>query len=172
GFWRSTLDVNEPFFSGRLLVRVNVALENAPQYVPPSRGRTLVIVPSLVWQITDRLKLKLDYQDFQRRETPPVEFKPFTEIVAAAPANGVLGTAGVLQNPLDLSDPGFLPYFPLPRTFNLLSPHDERKSDFQTLALELDGRISAAWIARVNLSSNKGYNGFKQTGLTSVNVDV
>jgi len=175
-FRRGTIDLNQPLVTGTLLFRLNAAYENATAYVEPAGGRTAVVAPSVRWRISPRASLTIDYSDFRRRESPPVEFKPFTEIVAAAPtagANaGVLGTAGVLQNALDLSDPGFLPYYPLARKFNLLGPHDWRHAHFQTVAAELDFKFSDRWIARANVSHNKGYNGFKQTGLTSVNVDV
>jgi len=171
-FWRSTIDINQPLVGDQLMFRVNAAYENGYQYVEPSKMKSWVIAPTLLWQISDRITFKVDYQEFHRKETPPAAFKPFTEIVAAAPASGVLGTAGVLVNPLDLSDPGFLGYFPLPRRFNFLSPHDSRKSQFKTLAGELSVKLGDHWLARLNGAENWAYNGYKQTGLTSVNIDV
>jgi iron complex outermembrane receptor protein len=171
-FWRTTVDINQPIVSDKLMFRVNAAYENGYQYVQPSKMRSWVVAPTLLWQINDAISFKVDYQEFHRKESPPSAFKPFTEIVAAPPQSGVLGTAGVLVNPLDLSDPGFLGYFPLSRTFNFLSPHDTRESHFDTLAAELNIKLNDHWRARMNGAANWGYNGYKQTGLTSVNIDV
>ena len=171
-FLRSTIDINQPLIGEKLMFRVNAAYENGYQYVEPSKMRSTVIAPTLLWEVSDRITIKVDYQEFHRKETPPAAFKPFTEIVAAAPASGVLGTAGVLVNPLDLSDPGFLGYFPLPRNYNFLSPHDSRKSQFKTLFGEVNVKLGDRWRARINGAGNWAYNGYKQTGLTSVNIDV
>lgn len=171
--WRTTLDVNQPIIGDTLLFRINAAYEHGAEFVTPTNhSHTWVVAPTVTWNITKRVTLKLDYQELHRVENPPAVFKPMTEIVGAAPASGILPTAAILQNPADLSDPGFLPYYPLPRDFNELSRNDWRHSHFDTLNGELDVQLGDAWVARVNYASNYGYNAYKATGLTSVNIDV
>jgi iron complex outermembrane receptor protein len=171
--WRTTLDVNQPLLGDTLLFRFNGAYEQGARFVKPTnKSHTWVIAPTVTWNITKRLALKVDYHELRRFEDPPAVFKPMTEIVGAAPASGILPGAAVLQNALDLSDPGFLPYYPLPRDFNMLSSHDWRHTHFDTLNTELGLQLGERWVARANYSLNHGYNSYKATGLTSVNIDV
>lgn len=171
-YWRSTADINQPLIAKALMFRINAAYEHGYQYVDNEKSNTTVVAPNFIWNVGDRFSVKIDYQDFRRRENAPNEFLPQIEIVAAAPASGILGTAGVLQNALDLSDPGFLYYYPLPRKFNLVSRNDWRHSHFQTFMAETDAKLGSHWVSRANFSWSKGYIGFKQTGLTSINIDV
>lgn len=171
--WRSTIDFNQPIVPDTLLVRFNGAYEQGAQFVTPTnKSHTTVLAPTLLWHVTKRLALKVDYHELRRHEDPPAVFKPMTEIVGAAPASGILPGTAVLQNALDLSDPGFLPYYPLPKDFNMLSPNDWRHTHFDTLNGELNLQLSDTWRARADYSLNHGYNAYKATGLTSVNIDV
>ena len=171
-FWRGTIDLNQPLIPNKLLFRINAAYENGIEYFKPSKSRTAVMVPSVLWKITDRVTLKVEYQDFRRKETPYANVLPSVEVVAAAPVSGILGSAGVLQNPNDLNDFGFVGYYPLPRDFNSNSVNDYRKTHFETFSTELGVKIGEQWNARVNYTVNRAYDGFKQTGLTAINVDV
>ncbi|MDB6128445.1 MAG: fpvA 2 [Verrucomicrobia bacterium] len=173
GDWRTTVDINQPLIGDTLLLRFNGAYERGPQYVKPTNhSHTWVAAPTVTWNIVKRVTLKVDYHELRRVEDPPAVFKPMTEIVGAAPASGILPGTAVLQNALDLSDPGFLPYYPVAKDFNLLSVHDWRHSHFDTLNTELDVQLAETWVARFNYSLNHGYNAYKATGLTSVNIDV
>ncbi|MEO6244723.1 MAG: TonB-dependent receptor, partial [Opitutaceae bacterium] len=172
-FWRTTLDVNQPIAGKSLLFRFNGAFENGFQYITPGKQRTTVLAPVVTWRINDRVALTVDYQWFSRRETPPqAHLKPNTEIVAALPASGILSATGLLINPLDNSDPGFLSYYPLPRSFNYVSNNDHRFSDYETLNAELTTKISDTWTARANFNWSKNRTAQKLTGLGAVSITV
>ncbi|MEY2880008.1 MAG: Ferripyoverdine receptor precursor [Verrucomicrobiota bacterium] len=172
-FWRTSLDLNQPLAGKTLLFRFNGAFENGYEYIKPGKQRTTVLAPVITWRITDRVALTVDYQWFSRRETPPqAHIKPNTEIVALPPASGILSATGVLINPLDNSDPGFLSYYPLPRSFNYVSNNDHRFADTESINAELTAKLSDHWGARANFNWNKRRTAQKLTGLGAVSVTV
>src|SRR4051812_33732351 len=171
-FWRTSLDLNQPLAGKKLLLRFNGAFENGFQYIEPGKQRTTVLAPVVTWRITDRVALTVDYQWFSRRETPPyAHFKPNIEIVALPPATGLLSATGVLVKP-DNSDPGFLGYYPLSRSFNYVSNNDNRFSDFESVNSELTAKLSDSWSARANFNWNKRRVAQKLTGLGAVSITV
>ena len=172
-FWRTAVDLNRPLVGDKLLFRFNGVYENGFEYIVPGEQRTTVIAPVVTWRITDRIALTVDYQWFSRRETPPsAHIKPNTEIVALPPASGILSATGVLINPLDNSDPGFLSYYPLPRSFNYTSNNDHRFTDYETINAELIAKVTDTWTARANFNWSKNRTAQKLTGLGAVSVTV
>lgn len=172
-FWRTSVDVNEPLVDKKLLVRFNGAFENGFEYIKPGKQRTTVLAPVITWRITDRVSLTVDYQWFSRRETPPsAHIKPNIEVVALPPASGILSATGVLINPLDNSDPGFLGYYPFSRTFNYVSNNDFRFTDNESINAELTAKLADAWTLRANFNWNKRRTAQKLTGLGAVSVTV
>jgi len=172
-FWRTSIDLNQPLIGNKVLFRLNAAYENAFEFIKPGEQRTAVFAPVVTWRITDRIALTLDYSNFSRRETPPyAQIKPNIQIVGVRPASGILSATGVLINPLDNSDPGFLTYYPLPRDFNYLSNNDNRFSDFESLNAELTAKLSDRWSARANFNWNKRRVAQKLTGLGGVSITV
>lgn len=172
-FWRTSLDLNQPLVGQKVLFRFNGAFENGFEYITPGRQRTTVLAPVVTWRITDRVALTVDYQKFSRRETPPsAQIKPNIEIVGALPASGILSATGVLINPLDNSDPGFLTYYPLDRKFNYLSKNDNRFTDNETLNAELTAKLSDNWTTRANFNWSKRRTAHKLTGLGAVSITV
>ncbi|MBC7369372.1 MAG: TonB-dependent receptor [Undibacterium sp.] len=172
-FWRTSLDLNQPLVGRKVLFRFNGAFENGFEYIKPGQQRTTVLAPVVTWRITDRVALTLDYQWFSRRETPPsAQIKPNIEIVGALPASGILSATGVLINPLDNSDPGFLSYYPVGRKFNYLSNNDNRFTDNETLNAGLTAKLSDHWSARANFNWSKRRTAQKLTGLGAVSITV
>jgi len=171
-FWRATVDHNQPLVGKSLLFRFNGAFENGLEHITPGKQSTTVLAPVVTWRISDRVALTLDYNWFSRRETPPyAHIKPNTEVVALPPASGILSATGVLIKP-DNSDPGFLSYYPLPRTFNYVSNNDHRFTDYESVNAELTAKLSDAWSARANFNWNKRRTAQKLTGLGAVSVTV
>ncbi len=171
-FWRTSLDVNQPIAGKSLLFRFNGAWENGLEYVKPGAQRTTVLAPVITWRLNDRVALTVDYQWFSRRENPPsAQIKPNIEIVALPPASGLLSASGVLVKP-DNSDPGFLGYYPLPRTFNYLANNDYRRADFESINAELTLNLTEGWSARANFNWNKRRVAQKLTGLGAVSITV
>ena len=171
-FWRTSLDLNQPLAGQSLLFRFNGAWENGLEYITPGAQRTTVLAPVITWRLNDRVALTVDYQWFDRRENPPSsQIKPNIEIVALPPASGLLSATGVLVKP-DNSDPGFLGYYPLPRTFNYLANQDYRRSDFESINAELTIKLTDAWSARANFNWNKRRVAQKLTGLGAVSITV
>jgi iron complex outermembrane recepter protein len=172
-FWRTALDVNQPLAGKSLLFRFNGAFENALEYITPGQQRTTVLAPVVTWRINDRVALTVDYQWFSRRETPPsAHIKPNIEVVGPLPANGILSATGILINPLDNSDPGFLGYYPFSRTFNYVSNNDYRFTDFESINAELTTKLTPAWSARTNFNWSKRRVAQKLTGLGAVSITV
>ena len=172
-FWRTSLDVNQPLVSKQLLFRFNGAFENGLEYITPGQQATTVLAPVVTWRISDRVALTVDYQWFSRRETPPsAHIKPNIEIVALPPASGLLSATGVLINPLDNSDPGFLSYYPFSRKFNYVSNNDRRYTDFESINAELTAKLSSTWSMRANFNWNKRRVAQKLTGLGAVSITV
>ncbi|WP_414660999.1 TonB-dependent siderophore receptor [Horticoccus sp. 23ND18S-11] len=172
-FWRTSLDVNQPLVGKTLLFRFNGAFENGLEFITPGKQRTTVLAPVVTWRITERLALTVDYQNFSRRETPPsAHIKPNIEIVGPLPASGILSATGILINPLDNSDPGFLSAYPFSRKFNYVSNNDHRFSDYESVNAELTAKLSDAWSARANFNWNKRRTAQKLTGLGAVSITV
>jgi iron complex outermembrane receptor protein len=172
-FWRTTVDVNQPLVGKNLLFRFNGAYENGFEFIKPGKQGTTVLAPVVTWRISDRVALTVDYQWFSRRETPPqAHIKPNTEVVALPPASGILSATGVLINPLDNSDPGFLSYYPLPRSFNYTSNNDHRFTDYESINAELTTKITDTWTARTNFNWSKNRVAQKLTGLGAVSITV
>ena len=179
-FLRATADVNQPLVPGKALFRINGSWENGQEYYDNSKSRTVVYTPDVQWNITDALSLNVSYLSFDRRETAPAQLKPNIEVVAAAPASGILSGTGILAKgtpsatvPVaDSSDLGFLSYYPLPTTFNYVSRNDWRYAKFETLNAELTAKLGEHWTARANYNWNHSSDRQKLTGAAAVNVDV
>jgi iron complex outermembrane receptor protein len=178
GFRRATADLNQPIISKKLLFRVNTAFEDGIKYIEPGASRTWVVAPTLTWKIADRVSLNVDYSVFRRNETPSAQFLPNIEVVAKAPASGILSSSGVLAHTTaangDQQDPGFLGYYPFSniRTFNYASNHDWRHSMFESLNAELTVGLGNHWTSRFNFNINNSNSSQKLTGLGNVSVDV
>lgn len=164
-YWRTSLDVNQPLLPGALYFRVNGAYENAMQDVDRSEATTSVLAPSLLWKISDKVSLLLDYQWFRRRENPPGYYKPNMQIAGlrGSPANG---------DPNNLIDRGFLSYYPLPRGFNYASNHDFRHTDSEFVNGELTVKLAERWTMRANGNWSRNRTNHKLTGIGAVNLTV
>ncbi|AOS44197.1 Ferripyoverdine receptor precursor [Lacunisphaera limnophila] len=172
-FWRTGLDVNQPLVGDKLLFRFNGVYENGLEFLNPGAQKTRVLAPTLTWNISDRVALTVDYQWFRRRENPPqAQLKPNVEIVGLPPASGILSASGLLINPLNNIDPGFLTYYPLPRDFNYVSRSDYRDSDYESVNAELTARLNDHWTARANFNWNTRRVAHKLTGLGAVSITV
>jgi iron complex outermembrane receptor protein len=172
-FWRTAVDVNQPLAGKHLLFRFNGAFENGFEYIKPGKQRTTVLAPVVTWRINERVALTVDYQWFSRRETPPqAHIKPNIEVVGLPPASGLLSATGVLINPLDNSDPGFLSAYPFPRDFNYVSNNDHRFTDYESINAELTVKLTDTWTMRSNFNWNKRRVAQKLTGLGAVSITV
>ncbi len=172
-FWRTSLDLNQPLVGRKLLFRFNGVYENGRDNIKPSGQKTRILAPTLTWKVNDRVALTLDYQWFQRREKPEgAQLKPNTEIVGLPGTNGILSATGLLINPLNNIDPGFLTYYPLPADFNYASRNDHRDTDYESLNAELTVKLTDHWNARANFNWNKRRVAQKLTGLGAVSITV
>ena len=173
GFWRTSVDLNQPVSGQKLLFRFNGTFENGFEHIEPGQQRTTVLAPVVTWRLSDRVALTVDYQWFMRRETPPsAHIKPNIEVVGLPPASGILSATGILINSLDNTDPGFLGAYPFPRTFNYVSNNDHRFTDYESLNAELTAKVSDHWGARANFNWNKRRTAHKLTGLGAVSITV
>jgi iron complex outermembrane receptor protein len=178
-FARTAIDVNQPIIGKKLLFRFNGAWENEIQYQKYSKAKRWVIDPTVTWNITKNLQLKLNYQWFERKETPPAMFLPNVEVtsptsVVASFASPYPATAAALTNDPSLNgapglgptgqtlngksinfaptvDVGFLTAYPgLAKTFNIVSKKDYRDTDLESLNGELDSKFGDHWVGRSN----------------------
>jgi len=177
---RGTMDVNQPIVDHTLLFRMNGSWENGAEYQEPSKVNTTVLAPSLLWNITPLMSLRLNAQLFSRLETPPPVYRTNVEIstpeslVTSLYTAGYPGSASALTNKTgpdvgisnDSSDPGFLlPYGRLPRTFNYGNASDFRKSFMRSANAELDVKLGDHWVARIAANVNDNDRRYYQTGI-------
>ncbi|MFJ4373294.1 TonB-dependent siderophore receptor [Pseudomonas japonica] len=120
--YRSSLDVNTPLSEdGRVLSRVNMALEDNGSFRDHVDGRRAIVSPSLSWQLTPDTLLSID-TEFSRTESV------FDRGIPAV--NGELG--------------------PVPRSTFLGEPNDGRiRNDNQTLDLALEHYLDDHWKLRL-----------------------
>ncbi|MFI5337009.1 MAG: TonB-dependent siderophore receptor, partial [Opitutales bacterium] len=183
---RETLDTNIPLIPGTLLFRFNGAYENGFQYENiTNRARTTVLSPSLTWEITKKITLKLNYQSFFRFENPAAVYPPNMDV--ATPASIVTSLKGPAYGPSpsaaltsatgvdtalgykDAADVGFAgPYPGLPTNFDYDNTSDWRKTKLQTFDAELDVILGDHWVARADFTYNRNNVAFNQTGIGDV----
>jgi iron complex outermembrane receptor protein len=183
---RATIDINEPVIKGKLLFRLNVAAEDEIEYVKPSQGRKIVVAPTATWNISKNLCLTVSDQYFHRRETPPALYQPNMDVSTPAsmvtaltaskgytsPVAALSSAAGPDTGPdpthptfKDGGDLGFaLPYPALSRTFNWASRNDWRKTDLNTVNVELDSKFGDHWTGRGNFNYNANRDSWLATG--------
>jgi iron complex outermembrane receptor protein len=180
-FARATIDVNVPIVADKLLFRFNAALENGYQYVQPSDSKTIVLDPTLVWNISPMVSLRISAQSFSRSETPA----PFNipQIQVATPASivaslynpGYPGPAAALSNKTssdyaagytsDSSNPGVSYFYPrFPRDGNYPSTGDSRHTMLQSLEVELNVTLNSHWTSRLDFDLNDDLNEYVITG--------
>lgn len=164
-FWRTSADVNVPATGERLLVRVNGSWENGSEYIEPSRTRTWVLSPTVVWKVTPKSALLVDYQWFSRREDPPVFMKPNIRIAGLATA--YTSPDGKTFTPIDY---GFGPFYPLPRRFNYPASQDYRDADFESVYAEYTIAFNDHWSARANYNWNRRAVKNKLTGIADARM--
>jgi iron complex outermembrane receptor protein len=192
-FSRATIDLNQPIIGKKLLFRFNGAWQNGYQYQKDAKSKTWVIAPTAQWNIGQNLQLKVGYQWFDRKETPPGIYRPNIDVgTPAAVGAGFVGpnypstTATALAanknllnvrgvgGPSNLApgvDLGFLSVYPaLPRTFNTAAKNDYRKTDLESLSAELDGKFGDHWVGRANFVYAWNRSTQQATGIGSVAV--
>ncbi|MEO6002269.1 MAG: TonB-dependent receptor [Opitutus sp.] len=165
GFWRTEVDANTPIAGDKILFRVESAWENGYQNIEPSKSRTWVIAPTVTWQITPTATLTIDYQRFERRESPPIFMKPNIRIEGLA--SSYTSPDGKTFTPIDY---GFGPFFPLPEDFNYVGEHDFRNAEFDSLYGEFAIKLGEHWTARANYNWNYRAVGNKLTGVADARI--
>lgn len=123
-------DANQPVADKRLAVRFNGVFENRLRYVQPYQGTVNVLAPSALVRVTDNSSLAVEYQYYERDETPQDLIR---QIIRVPLSNATLypsaTTPGRAQFDFD--------YFGLPasydRRYNRSSIFDFRSVDFEDL---------------------------------------
>ncbi len=133
--YRFDLDVTGPA-TKTLFYRLAASYYQDMHYWKPYDGNTWDIAPSLLWQPSDRLKLMLKYEAFQKDETPQLMQKP-----------GYNTQKGVLPTPADpnlsgVDVPG------LPNNWNSMAYQDYRHSDTSNLSTSIDFKADDHWNLR------------------------
>jgi len=177
---RGAVDINKPLIGNTLLFRFNGGWENGLQWEEPGKNTTKIYAPSVAWNITPNLALRIGAQSFTRKETPPAVYRTNMEIstpeslVTSLYGAGFPGSASALTNKTgpdaaisnDSSDPGFLLPFPgLPRNFNYGNATDFRVTRLRSVTTELDAKLGSHWVARINFNANDNDRRYFQTGI-------
>jgi iron complex outermembrane receptor protein len=185
-FYRATLDANIPLVADTLLFRLNAGYTNGFDFENISNeSRTTVFAPSLTWNITKNLTLKLNYQSFYREETPAAVYPPNMDV--ATPASIVKALVGPAYGPSpsaaltslvgvdaaagykDAADLGFAGAYPgLPTNFDYDNQSDYRHTTLNTYNAELDSKLGEHWLARADFDYNTNRVIFDQTGIGDV----
>ncbi|SDR68214.1 TonB-dependent receptor [Opitutus sp. GAS368] len=176
----TTLDVNQPLATDKLLFRFVTSYGNGEQYYQNTHSHSVVVYPTLKWIITPNLSLKLDYQGYQQRQDPPAVYLPNS--VIATPASivktlygvGHPGSKSLLANQTgpavaegvsDSSDPGFMRPFPgLPKNFNYADVSDVKSDNLKTFNAELDAKLNDHWNGRIHVGEDIDHSSYNQTG--------
>jgi iron complex outermembrane receptor protein len=166
-FGRATLDINQPLVDKTLLFRFVGSVENGFQFVQPSRDVVTVLAPSLKWNVTPILSMKVQYQGYHNKATPQVFLRPQMEmekpesIVNSLYSPGYPGFSQLLNGktgidaaqgyPSDGSDPGFLNAYPgFGWNENINSNNDFQDTHQDSLNLEVDLNAGQHWTIRGN----------------------
>jgi iron complex outermembrane receptor protein len=185
-YYRETVDANVPLYKNVLLFRFNGAYENGFEYENiTNTSKTTVMSPSLTWNISKALSLKLNYQYFKRDEDPAAVYPPNMDVGTPASVVKALVGAGYGPSPSaaltslvgvdalagfkDAADVGFAgPYPGLPNNFDYDNVGDFRNTELESLNAEIDATISEHWVARANFDYNRNRVSFDQTGVGDV----
>jgi len=184
-YYRETIDVNQPLIGSSLLFRFNGSYTNGFAFENiPTSSKTTVLVPSLTWNVTKNVAIKLNYQSFYRYENPAEVYPPNMDVTTPATVIKTLTTAGypgasaaltgaigidVAQGFKDAADTGFAgPYPGLPSNFDYDNESDFRRTDLETIDSEVDVTIGRHWVSRTNFDYNHNYSTFNQTGVGDV----
>jgi iron complex outermembrane receptor protein len=189
-YYRGTVDANVPLIGDTLLFRFTGAYENGFEFENiPNQSETTVLSPSLTWNITKNLALKVNYQSFYRYENPAAVYPPNMDVATPAsivtalkgpgfgpsPSAALTSLAGVdaAAGFKDAADVGFSgPYPGLPRNFDYDNASDWRKTDLEDLNAELDATLGEHWLARADFDYNHTNVAFNQTGVGDVFLAV
>ncbi|MDQ8182031.1 TonB-dependent receptor [Pelagicoccus sp. SDUM812005] len=168
-YLRSAIDFNQPLIDNTLLFRVNAAWENYFEVYDTNESQTTVIAPTLTWRPNRDLSITVDYQDFRRRETPPVFMKPNIRIDTRRDSDPALKGAATGERDARV-DRGFLASYPFPAEFNYPGSNDYRDTDMESLNAVVNYRINDKWSARANFSDSDYYVANKLTGIGDANL--
>ena len=193
-YGRVSVDTNQPLVKDVLLFRFNGSWENDFQMADPGKSRVTVLDPTVTWNIAKNMSLRVNYQWFQKDETPQQAYLPASEICTPEsvvssmnPANGYpnlndplggnipltmskYGTIDAVpdrngQTSVDYSDPGTqIATFLYPKNFNYAGANDHRLTDLGTLNAELDTTIGEHWTTQANFNYISHSARFQQTG--------
>lgn len=167
GYLRSTVDLNQPVVSDKLLARFNGVWENGFEWVEKAESQTTVLAPVITWKITPHSSLTLDYQWFRRRETPAFMRQSVRVPVSSA---ALYPTPGNPTRPLAPSD--YFGHFALAdNRYNPASAHDYRDSDFENFFAEYAARF-AGWDLRAVFTWDKGVTRSYHHGFGDVTSNV
>jgi iron complex outermembrane receptor protein len=184
-YYRETIDVNQPLDGDSLLFRFNGSYTNGFAFEDiPTSSKTTVLVPSLTWNVTKNLSIKLNYQSFYRYENPAEVYPPNMDVSAPATITTALtgpaykGGSAALTGAIgidaaegfkDAADTGFSgPYPGLPSNFDYDNENDFRRTLLDTLDAEVDASFGKHWTSRTNFDYNHNYVTFNQTGIGDV----
>ena len=107
------------------------------EYWKPYNAWSADVAPALAWRPNDRMTLTVKYENFRKREKPPVLQKP-----GYGSWSGVVPTASD-PNLSGVDVPG------LPDDWNSMSFADFRDSDTHGVEVSLDAKLDEHWDARV-----------------------
>jgi iron complex outermembrane receptor protein len=175
-FWRTDIDVNQPLAGGRVGTRFVAAYENLHAWAEPSGGDAWLLAAAVDFEINDRISLVVDFETYNRDQTPLVGMKPNLQVAgfnsATAGNYPVLTDRARAQAYSDVGNLnlGFLTWPPLPHDFNYVGANDYRVSWFDSASAELDIRLSETWRARANVGWQDFKISNKLTGLAEFTV--
>lgn len=189
-FYRGTVDLNVPLVTKTLLFRLNAAYENGLRFEDlgsasnTNKSSKRVLAPSLTWNLTNNLTLKLNYQSFYRYEDPAAVYPPNMDVATPAsiiksltgpgygtPSAALTSAVGVdaAAGYKDAADTGFAgPYPALPKYFDYDNASDWRRTVLATYNAELDATLGEHWRARADFDYSSNNTAFNQTGVGDI----
>ena len=167
-FGRASVDVNQPLLGNTLLFRFNGSIENNLEYVQPGHDVIKVLAPSLKWNVTPILSVKILYQGYRNDATPQIFLRPQMELETPASMvaslynpgypgfsqllNGKTGIDAARGITGDGSDPGFLNAYPsFGMNQNITSNNDYEHTEQYSLNNEIDLDLGQHWKLRGSL---------------------
>jgi iron complex outermembrane receptor protein len=175
-FWRADLDANQSLADGRFNARIIAAYENTLAWANPSGGDSQLFAGSFEIRPIPTVSLILDFETYDRQQTPLIGMKPNLQVAGFNSANAsnypVLTDRARAQAYVDVGNLnlGFINYPPLPEDFNYVGLNDYRISDFDSINAELNVQLGKHWRARANFGWNDFHISNKLTGLAEFTV--
>ena len=132
-YMRTQVDTTGPLANTDVFYRLAGAWQNDFEYYDPYEAQQWDIAPSVLWRITPYASVTVDYEHFEKHESPMLMMIPNIAwpTPAGYPYSQYLG-----------------PSYPVPKSWNSADNADFRDSQFDNVVINGEAKIGEHWNAR------------------------